>query len=243
MTYRVGALIVAGLLSLAASLHAQDFQPHPSHMAPPPQSASVPPPPPPPPPKSPGYRLPKRISGDMPEYPKMAQRYNAQDRIVVTMQVDAKGKVKEATADEGAPIFRESALRAVRKWRFEPRPGPSTVKFLIPFTLTGPDENPEDHEIRPMLFAPTEPAQVPGKLTFGYAYVRLLIDSKGNVVGSLTMGDHPAEFAKTREAIVSTLKFAPRVEEDGIRRPHTLNSFLVDYANDGKIRVQQRSGK
>ena len=93
-----------------------------------------------------------------------------------------------------------------------------------------------------MLFAPADPSQVGGDLIVGFAYVRLMIDAAGKVVGSLPMGDEPAEFRKTREAIVATLKFAPSTADPAEKIPNTVNSFLVDYASDGKIRVQQRSG-
>jgi len=93
-----------------------------------------------------------------------------------------------------------------------------------------------------MLFAPTDPTQVGGDLVVGFAYVRLMIDSTGKVVGSLPMGDNPEEFRRTREAIVATLKFAPSAEDPAQKVPNTVNSFLIDYASDGKIRVQQRPG-
>jgi TonB family protein len=234
--FRFTAAALLGAFALNAP--AQDFQPHPSHAPPPPPPLSELPPPPPPPP----YPLPKRLSGDIPEYPEIARRYNAHGTVRVTLKVDAKGKVKQVTIDGGVPVFFDSVLRAARTWRFQPRPGPSVMKLAIPFTLTGPRDDTRDTEVRPMLFAPTEPSQVKGDLSVGFAYVRLMIDAKGKVVGSLPMGDEPKEFARTREAIVATLKFAPSPYDPAEKVPNTVNAFLVDYASDGKIRVQQRSG-
>lgn len=182
------------------------------------------------------------VSGDMPEYPEIARRYNAEGSVRVTMNVDAKGKVKQVTIDSGASVFHDSVRRALRTWRFEQRPGPSVVRFSIPFRLDGDDVESRDTEVRPMLFAPTDPSQVKGDLTVGFAYVRLMIDAKGNVIGSLPMADEPDEFERTREAIVATFKFAPSPYDPADKVPNTVNSFLVDYASDGKIRVQQRSG-
>jgi TonB family protein len=229
------AFLGAATILFAGATSAQDFQPHPSHMPPPPPLSELPPP-------RPAFPLPKRISGDMPEYPEIARRYYAQGSVRVTLNVDAKGKVDKTTIDGGVPVFFDSVRRAVRTWRFEKRPGASVVRMAIPFKLTGGDDDPRDAQVRPILFAPTDPKQVKGDLIVGFAYVRLMIDAKGEVVGSLPMGDQPEEFRRTREAIVATLKFAPSVEDPAQKLPNTVNSFLIDYASDGKIRIQQRAG-
>jgi TonB family protein len=235
----VACLIAAMLMGAWATVAlAQDFQPDPSHMPPPPPPLSQLPPPPPPP----AFPRPKRLSGDMPEYPDIARRYYAEGSVRVTLNVDAKGKVAKATIDGGVPVFYDSVLRAVRTWRFEKRPGPSVVKMVIPFDLTGENDDPRDTQVRPMLFTPTEPNQVKGDLVVGFGYVRLMIDANGKVVGNLPMGDEPEEFRRTREAIVATLKFAPSNADPADKLPNTVNSFLIDYASDGKIRVQQRPG-
>ena len=79
-------------------------------------------------------------------------------------------------------------------------------------------------------------------LTTGFEYVRLLIDASGKVAGRFVESCEPADFAASADAIIDALKFAP-LEPGTPPLPHTVNSFLIDYASDGVIRVQQRDGE
>lgn len=84
---------------------------------------------------------PEIIHQTPPEYPEAARTAKVQGRVVLSLGVDARGSVIEATVAQGIPELNGSALAAVRDWRFTPatRNGePVAVQFLMPirFALT-----------------------------------------------------------------------------------------------------------
>lgn len=64
----------------------------------------------------PVYRVP-------PSYPARAQRAGIEGHVVVELTIGPDGAVTEAVVVESSPpkVFDESALKAARKWRFEPK--------------------------------------------------------------------------------------------------------------------------
>lgn len=177
-----------------------------------------------------------------PEYPEVARRYNAQATLRVTFHVKANGNVDSVEVSEGNPAFVDSVKRVAKSWKFEQRPEASTVRLAVPFRLQPAEDGSSDTVIRERSFTPQGPADVKRELKPGFEYVRLLIDASGKVVGRFVESCEPADFAASADAIIDALKFAP-LEPGGPPQPHTVNSFLVDYASDGVIRVQQRNGE
>lgn len=76
-----------------------------------------------------------------PVYPRQAKRKGVQGSVEVTFVVDNEGHVADAIASATShPVFSPSALKAVKKWRFEPaelngRPVSARCRIVIPFAL------------------------------------------------------------------------------------------------------------
>jgi TonB family protein len=66
-----------------------------------------------------------------PAYPELAKKMNLSGVVKVQVEISPTGTVTSAKALGGHPVFIDSALDAVRKWRFEPAQGASqqTVEF------------------------------------------------------------------------------------------------------------------
>ena len=61
-----------------------------------------------------------------PQYPDLARRMNITGVVKVLITVTPTGSVKDAKLVGGHPVLANSALDAVKKWRFEPGPQEST---------------------------------------------------------------------------------------------------------------------
>jgi TonB family protein len=61
-----------------------------------------------------------------PSYPELARRMNIRGTVRVLVVVSPSGSIKEAKAVGGNPILVESAVDALKKWKFEPAPEEST---------------------------------------------------------------------------------------------------------------------
>lgn len=177
-----------------------------------------------------------------PDYPMRARRFNATSTIRVKIHVKPNGGVEKVEAENGNPVFVDSVRRAVTKWKFEKRDEPSIVRIAIPFTLTENDETATDTAIRKLVHAPQSADEVGRKLDVGFAYVRLIIDSRGTVKDRFFTSENPDSFGASANAIVDKLEFAPVGPEDPPQPNGTINYLLIDHAIDGVIRIQQRSG-
>lgn len=78
-----------------------------------------------------------------PTYPFQAKRRGVEGKVIVRFLVDNQGRVSEFSVVQAEPegVFEESALRAVRKWRFEPgekdgKPVDTWVQVPIRFELS-----------------------------------------------------------------------------------------------------------
>ncbi len=65
-------------------------------------------------------RAPKVVRRVQPVYPELGIASRAAATIVLEAQVDKQGKVKTVRVVRGHPLFDESALAAVREWRYQP---------------------------------------------------------------------------------------------------------------------------
>ena len=61
-----------------------------------------------------------------PVYPGLARKMNITRTVTVEVVVSPNGSVKDARVIGGHPVLANSALEAVKKWRFEPAPMEST---------------------------------------------------------------------------------------------------------------------
>jgi TonB family protein len=55
-----------------------------------------------------------------PDYPKDARLHRIEGVVLVDVLIDKEGRVKKAEVVQGDPLFAQSALDAVRQWRFKP---------------------------------------------------------------------------------------------------------------------------
>ena len=70
-----------------------------------------------------------------PVYPELAKRMRITGVVKVEAVVDQDGKVKDAKAVSGNHVLGTSAEEAVRRWKFVPGSGESTVEVQINFAL------------------------------------------------------------------------------------------------------------
>lgn len=74
------------------------------------------------------------------QYPAMARQIRVEGEVVITIDVDASGKVSGARAVSGPPILRPAAVDAVRRWKYQPatlgdKPVASTEVVKVQFKL------------------------------------------------------------------------------------------------------------
>ncbi len=70
-----------------------------------------------------------------PVYPEIAKRMRIEGSVMVEVKVDAVGKVSEVKTLSGNRVVSSAAEEAVRRWKFEPGSGQSTIDVSINFTL------------------------------------------------------------------------------------------------------------
>jgi periplasmic protein TonB len=86
-------------------------------------------------------REPKLIARVDPIYPPLARQTRTQGTVIIDAIVDEQGNVVEAKVVSGQPLLIQSALDAVRKWRYEPtylndQPVPVQLNVTITFRLS-----------------------------------------------------------------------------------------------------------
>lgn len=65
-------------------------------------------------------KQPKRLKSVAPVYPKEAQRAGLAQDVVVECTVDPQGGVSRVDVLQGVPPLTDAAIKAVKKWRYEP---------------------------------------------------------------------------------------------------------------------------
>lgn len=68
-------------------------------------------------------------------YPEIARRMKIEGVVKLEVTVDAAGKVTDVKTLSGNRMLSTAAEDAVRKWKFEPGPGPSKVTVQLNFAL------------------------------------------------------------------------------------------------------------
>jgi TonB family protein len=71
-----------------------------------------------------------------PVYPEIAKRMKISGVVRLEVTVDAEGKVTDVKTLSGNHMLSSAAEEAVRKWKFEPGPGASTVDVSLDFALS-----------------------------------------------------------------------------------------------------------
>lgn len=68
-----------------------------------------------------------------PVYPELARHMNVKGTVRIEVVISAAGKVVSATAVGGHPVLAESAVMAVKGWKFLPGPQDTTTTVTINF--------------------------------------------------------------------------------------------------------------
>jgi TonB family protein len=100
---------------------------------PPPASASATP-------RGTTVRDPKLISSVRPMYPSIAKQAGIEGDVVISAEIDAAGKVREARAVSGPATLRQAAIDTVRHWKYAPalidgKPAPAQLTVHVEFRL------------------------------------------------------------------------------------------------------------
>jgi protein TonB len=102
----------------------------------------------PPPPVAPvrvggSIREPRRVSAVPPVYPDIAAKARLTGVVVIEATINERGRVESVNLVQGAPLFSDAALEAVKKWVYTPTlvngvPTPVIMTVTVHFRLTGP---------------------------------------------------------------------------------------------------------
>jgi protein TonB len=103
------------------------------------------PPPPPPAPPAPvrlhsGIRAPNKVLNVAPVYPELARRAGVEGIVILEATIDTQGQVVSATVLRSVPLLDQSAVDAVRQWKFSPAllngvPVPVIMTVTVRFQL------------------------------------------------------------------------------------------------------------
>ena len=90
-----------------------------------------------------GVREPRRVVVVQPVYPEVAAKARIQGTVVIEATINERGRVVNVNLLQGAPLFSDAALEAVKKWVYTPTlvngvPTPVIMTVTVHFKLTGP---------------------------------------------------------------------------------------------------------
>jgi TonB family protein len=75
------------------------------------------------------------IKGPLPEWPDIARQARVQGVLVFECTVSPGGKPIDVKVLKGIPLLDQSAIEALKKWQFEPRSGPRTIRVVADYRL------------------------------------------------------------------------------------------------------------
>jgi TonB family protein len=80
-----------------------------------------------------GQELRKSIIRPIPVYPEVAKRLNLEGTVRIEAVVGPDGQIKGTKVIGGHPVLVESALRALRDWKYEKASSETTVQLEFKF--------------------------------------------------------------------------------------------------------------
>jgi TonB family protein len=79
---------------------------------------------------------PVKIKNVLPEYPAIARAARVEGSVLLEVEVDREGKVRDAKVIRSVPLLDEAALEAVKQWEYTPmRRGGVAMPTTIPVTV------------------------------------------------------------------------------------------------------------
>jgi TonB family protein len=75
----------------------------------------------------------KAVSKPTPHYPEIAKRMNLVGTVKIEIVVGQDGKIKGTNVLGGHPVLVDSALMALKEWRYEPGTAETTVLVSFDF--------------------------------------------------------------------------------------------------------------
>jgi TonB family protein len=75
----------------------------------------------------------KRLSSPQPAYPEIARQMNLSGVVRIELLVGADGIIKQSRVLGGHPILADSALTALKDWKYERSKSESTVEVEFKF--------------------------------------------------------------------------------------------------------------
>ena len=84
--------------------------------------------------------MPERVMGSAPIYPAAAKMGHIQGQVEVEVVIGTTGNVEQTRVTRSVPIFDQSAITAVKTWKYKPTvingaPTPVKAKVRVAFTL------------------------------------------------------------------------------------------------------------
>jgi TonB family protein len=80
-----------------------------------------------------GQQLRKSLVKPTPVYPEVAKRFNLEGTVRIEAVVGPDGQIKGMKVIGGHPVLVESALRALRDWKYEKASSETTVQLEFKF--------------------------------------------------------------------------------------------------------------
>jgi TonB family protein len=80
-----------------------------------------------------GQELRKSIIRPIPVYPDVAKRLNLEGTVRIEAVVGPNGQIKETKVIGGHPVLVDSALKALRHWKYEKASSETTVQLEFKF--------------------------------------------------------------------------------------------------------------
>ena len=75
----------------------------------------------------------KPVANPDPEYPEIARRMNISGTVKVELVIAADGTIKSAKVLGGHPVLADSVQRALKKWKYAPGTGETTMQLDFKF--------------------------------------------------------------------------------------------------------------
>jgi len=73
------------------------------------------------------------IHRSAPIYPELAKQMHLGGSVILVVSVDSEGSVTEVKVQSGHPLLLQSAISAVRMWKFAPAQQPSQTTISVNF--------------------------------------------------------------------------------------------------------------